>query len=82
MEENIEEKEIRYKEVQLILTNEFGEFQGKKFKIDEENLKKFLDMSKKYYTGGFELTLEDDTFCVFSPDLVKKSMLTIRIKDV
>lgn len=78
MEENIK----RQKEVQLILKNEFGEFQGKKFIIDDENYKKFIDMSKKYYLSGFELTMEDGTFCVFSPELVKKSMLSIKTKDV
>lgn len=78
MEETIK----RQKEVQLILKNEFGEFQGKKFIIDDENYKKFIDMSKKYYLSGFELTMEDGTFCVFSPELVKKSMLSIKTKDV
>ena len=78
MEENIKKQ----KEVQLILKNEFGEFQGKKFIIDDENYKKFIDMTKKYYLSGFELTMEDGTFCVFSPELVKKSMLSIKTKDV
>ena len=78
MEENIK----RQKEVQLILKNEFGEFQGKRFIIDDENYKKFIDMTKKYYLSGFELTMEDGTFCVFSPDLVRKSMLSIKTKDV
>ena len=78
MEENIK----RQKEVQLILKNEFGEFRGKRFIIDDENYKKFIDMTKKYYLSGFELTMEDGTFCVFSPDLVRKSMLSIKTKDV
>ena len=78
MEENIK----RQKEVQLILKNEFGEFQGKRFIIDDENYKKFIDMTKKYYLSGFELTMEDGKFCVFSPELVKKLMLSIKTKDV
>lgn len=70
------------KEVQLIIKTDFGEFSGRKVILDEENLEKFITMSKKYYLGGFELTLEDGSFCVFSPEMVKKSMLTIKIKDV
>jgi hypothetical protein len=27
--------------------------------------------------GGFELTLEDDTFVVFPPDIVKESILKV-----
>lgn len=80
--ENIEQNSQLTIEVQLTLRNEFGEFIGRKFTIDEESYKKFIDMSKKYYLGGFELTLEDGTFCVFSPELVKKSMLTIKNKHV
>jgi hypothetical protein len=77
-----QEKNNNKKEIQLILRNEFGEFQGKKFIIDEENYKKFIDMTKKYYLSGFELTMDDGTFCVFSPELVRKSMLSIKTKDV
>ena len=30
-----------------------------------------------YVSGGFELTLEDETFAVFPPDVVKESILQL-----
>jgi len=69
-------------EVQIIITNKFGEFKGKSVIMEEEDVKKLLDMSKKFYnTGGFELTCEDGSFVVFPPDVVKDSMLRVIIKN-
>lgn len=69
-------------EVQLVLENEFGEFSGRKTIITEEQHMFIIEKSKKFYDGGFELTLEDNTFMVFPPDIVKKSILKIKCKNV
>jgi ribosomal protein S4E len=69
-------------EVQIIITNKFGEFKGKSVRMEEEDVKKLLVMSKNFYsTGGFELTCEDGSFVVFPPDVVKDSMLRVIIKN-
>lgn len=65
--------------VQIILKNEFGDFLGKKAKISQKQYEDLIDMSRKFHVvGGFELLLEDDTFMVFPPDIVKKSILIIK----
>lgn len=67
--------------VQLILINKFGEFRGKPADIDEETLEGLIKISKTFYmSGGFELTCEDDKYAVFSPDIVKESILIINKK--
>lgn len=66
-------------EVQIVIVNEFGEFFGKKNIINEEQYQHVLEISKIFYTGAaFELTCEDDTFIVFPPDIVQKSILKIK----
>jgi len=68
-------------DVQLVLRNSFGEFAGKWATIDEEKLNVLIEMSKTFYvSGGFELTCEDDTFIVFPPEIVSKSILIINKK--
>lgn len=64
--------------VQIILRNDFGDFLGKKAKISQKQYNDLIDMSRKFHLGGFELSLEDDTFMVFPPDIVKKSILIIK----
>ena len=64
--------------IQLVLKNSYGEFYGKKVDLSEENYKELLTMVKGFYVnGGFELTLEDGTFVVFPPDVVKLSILQV-----
>lgn len=67
-------------EVQLILKNKFGEYKGRKVQINSENYEQLIKMSKTFYTGGFELTLEDGSFSVFAPNVVQESVLTITKK--
>lgn len=65
-------------EIQLVLTNKFGEFKGRKAEITEDNYQKLVEMVKAFYvSGGFELTLENDTFVVFPPEVVKESILQL-----
>lgn len=65
-------------EIQLVLTNKFGEFKGRKAEITEENYQKLVEMVRAFYvSGGFELTLENNTFVVFPPEVVKESILQL-----
>ena len=68
-------------EVQLVLTNEFGEYRGAKVNIASEYYDNLVKMSKTFYNGGgFELTCEDGSYAIFPPDIVKKSVLVIHKK--
>jgi hypothetical protein len=64
-------------EIQLVLQNKFGEFKGKRVSLSEENYLKLLEMVKRFYNSGFELTLEDESFVVFPPDIVQQSILKV-----
>ena len=65
-------------EIQLVLTNKFGEFKGRRVDITDDNYQKLVEMVKTFYvSGGFELTLEDESFVVFAPDVVKNSILQL-----
>jgi hypothetical protein len=68
-------------EIQLILINQYGEFRGRVVHLTNEDYVKLQEMSKSFYMGGFELTLEDGSFMVFSPEIVKNSILKIEKKE-
>ncbi len=64
--------------IKLVLVNTYGEFVGRKAELSVENYNDLLAMVKTFYMNdGFELTLEDGTFVVFSPDIVKQSILKV-----
>lgn len=65
-------------EVQLVLKTEYGEFKGIKTQLTEEHYNNVVKMSKTFYkSDGFELTCEDGSYMIFSPEVVKKSILII-----
>lgn len=63
--------------IQLILYTEFGQFWGEIFEVDEEQYQNIINFSKNYYETGFEMSLEDGGFAIFSPEMIKKSILKI-----
>lgn len=64
--------------IRLVLINKHGEFTGRSVELSEENYQELLTMVKTFYMNdGFELTLEDGTFVVFPPDIVKQSILKV-----
>ena len=68
-------------EVQLVLTNEFGEYRGSKVNLAAEYYDNLVKMSKSFYSGGgFELTCEDGSYAIFPPEIVKRSVLVIHKK--
>lgn len=65
-------------EVQMILITEYGEFVGKKTSISIDQYPTLVKMTKTFYSSGFELTCEDGSFMVFSPEVISKSILKIK----
>jgi hypothetical protein len=65
-------------EIQMVIINELGVFEGRKTIVSEEVYHNVINISKKFYNGnaGFDLTCEDN-FIVFPPDIVQKSILRI-----
>lgn len=77
--ESMSEDELgEYYEIQLILTNEFGEFKGVKAMLPRFHCDNIIKMSKNFYNnGGFELTCEDGSHLIFAPEIVQRSILRI-----
>ncbi len=66
-------------EIQMTITNEFGEFSGRKFIVTKEDYESIIKVAKSFYTNGsFDLTCEDNSFMVFAPEIVQRSILKIK----
>ena len=68
--------------IQLILITEFGQFYGEVFEVDGEQYQNIINYSKTFYESGFEMNLENDGYAIFSPEMIKKSILKIEKVDV
>jgi len=68
--------------IQLILITEFGQFYGEVFEVDGEQYQNIINYSKTFYESGFEVNLENDGYAIFSPEMIKKSILKIEKVDV
>lgn len=66
--------------IQIILITDFGTFKGEELEVDEEQYQNIINFSKNYYETGFEMSLEDGGFAIFSPEIIKKSILKIQKK--
>lgn len=65
--------------IQLVLINEFGEFKGEHLNVTKDQSKKIIEMSKTFYESGFEMFDESGDFLIFPPEIVKKSILIVKI---
>ena len=68
--------------IQLVLKTDFGEYSGEVFDVNKEQYENIVDLSKRYYESGLEMTLSDGSFVIFSPEVIKKSILKISKIDV
>lgn len=68
--------------IQLVLITEFGLFLGEILEVNDEQYNNIVNFSKNYYETGFEMNLEDGGFAIFSPEMIKKSILKIDKIDV
>jgi hypothetical protein len=60
------------------LITEVGEFISDEMRVTNEQYQNLLEMSKKFYDGGFDMWLPSG-FLVASPEIIKKSILIIQI---
>ena len=67
--------------VQLEIINEFGVFEGEVMNLTKEQYITIKEMSKNFYETGFEMSTEDNGFIIIPPEIVRKSILKIKIKE-
>ena len=65
--------------IQIVLINEYGEFYGEHLKVTDEQYSNIIEMSKNFYETGFEMSDEDGGFLIIPPEIVKKSILKVKI---
>jgi len=63
--------------IQLCLKTSFGQFDGEILEVDEDRYEKIKNASTSFFLNGFEMTLEDGSFVVIPPEIVRKSILLI-----
>lgn len=66
--------------IQMCIKNKLGEFISEQMDVTEDQYKNLVDISRNFYSveGGFEMWLENG-FMVMSPEMAKKSILSINI---
>lgn len=65
--------------IQIQLITNFGEFKSDIREIENDKFLELKTMSSKYFEKGLELDLEDGSFAIFSPDVIKNSIFKINI---
>lgn len=76
-EKDFQDIETHY-EIQFVLTNSLGVFEGMRFILSKTEFENLANLSKNFFSGGgFELYC-DDGFMVFPPEIVQKSILRIK----
>lgn len=68
--------------VQLIIKCEYGEFKGEIVPVGLDQYQNIIELSRKFYLSGFEMTLEDGNFIILPPDIIKKSILIIKKEEI
>lgn len=65
--------------VKLILKNDLGEYESDDMTLDEESYQILIDGSKEFWKSGFEMNMENNGFLIVPPEIIKKSILIIKI---
>ena len=68
-------------EVSIEIHNKIGIFKGESLTINEDEYVKLVQFTKEFYkntTMGFESRLEDGSFMVVPPELLKESIMIIK----
>lgn len=64
--------------INFSLHTKFGVFESDILNVTSDQYSKLIEMSKTYYDGDYEMFLPDG-FLVASPNVLKDSILTIKI---
>ncbi len=63
--------------IQLSIKTNFGQYDGEILEVDQEKYEKIKEASTGFFLTGFEMNLEDGSFVVIPPEIVRKSILLI-----
>jgi hypothetical protein len=63
--------------IQIEIFTTFGNFKSKEIILELSKIDEFQNMSREYYKTGLELDLEDDSFIIFPPEVIKNSIFKI-----
>lgn len=64
--------------IQIELITELGNFKGEIYEVTAEEYENLLILWAEYYKeGGMELHLEDGSYIVVPPEIVKKSIYKV-----
>lgn len=64
--------------IKIRLKNDLGEFDSEIMDVNEEQLQGLIEVSKGFYTTGYEM-YTNNGFMVVGPEILKKSILFIEI---
>jgi hypothetical protein len=64
--------------IKMKLKNDLGEFDSEIMEVNEDQLQGLIDVSKGFYTSGYEMYTTNG-FMVVGPEILKKSILFIEI---
>jgi hypothetical protein len=67
--------------IQIIIINELGEFRSNIMIVNQEQYTEVVERSKTFYLSGFEFICDDNSFTIIPPDVIRKSILKIKIID-
>ena len=66
--------------IHILIKNKFGEFKSKNIEIDNEDYEKIIELSRSFHISGYEMDT-DDGFVVIPPEIIKESILIIKINE-
>jgi len=66
--------------ISIEIHTKVGIYKGEHLNVNEEQYAGLLNLSKDFYKGGvgFETRLEDGSFCVVAPEVLKDSIIILR----
>jgi hypothetical protein len=67
--------------IKLKLLNDLGSFDSEVMDVTEAQYLGLIEVSKTFYSGGYEMYLESG-FMVVPPEVVKKSILIIEVVEI
>jgi hypothetical protein len=63
--------------IQIVVSTKIGEFKSDIREIDSSKIEEFKKISSGYFNSTLELDLEDGSFIIISPGLLKESVFKI-----
>ncbi len=66
--------------INIILHTKFGSFESDLLDLSRQEYEKMIEDSSKYFEKNFNLALPNGGVALFSPDVLKESIMEFKIK--